>query len=111
PGAQARAERTGAPEGLDERLEHDRARWLRLVRDRHELTHPLCCPVGGGIVASVDLRERLAPLHFVASLREAADADGVVDHVLLRAPARAELEGGASEPERRDSGDEALLLG
>ena len=61
------------------------------------------CLLGARVVARVDLGERLALLDGVAPLREAEDADGVVDRVLLRPPSGAELERRAADAERGDA--------
>src|SRR5207244_11232164 len=50
--------------------------------------------VGRGLlVAGVDLREQLARADLVPALAAADDADGVVDRVLLRPAARAQVQG------------------
>ena len=60
------------------------------------------------LVPRVHLGEVVAREHRVAALREAEDADGVVDRVGLRPPAGAELERGDAHRERADAGHDAV---
>src|SRR5581483_1719467 len=67
--------------------------------------------LGGRLVAGVDLRERLAVVDAVAALLEADDADRVVDRVVLRGSARAEVERGDSDRARGDRLDRPRARG
>src|SRR5206468_725620 len=80
------------------------------IVDGDELKCSLCGPVGRGLVASVDLCEPIPDGDLVAPLRPAADPDRVVDRVVFRAPACAELEREAAETDRGYAGDEALAV-
>ena len=52
------------------------------------------------------LGQRLALLDGVTALGEADDADRVVDRVLLRPPAGAEMQGGVADRDRAEPADE-----
>src|SRR5205823_3975935 len=82
-----------------DRLEHDRPRGRRLVAELvggQDLRGGLR---GRSVVPGMDLAERLARGDLVAPLLEAANADGVVDAVVLRAPP------GAQAQRRHTDGD------
>src|SRR5919204_3266767 len=96
-----------ATDALSDRFEHDRPFRRRLVRDRVGRSDLRSGLLRGSVVSRVHLRERLAGLDAVPALREAADPDGVVDRVLLRAAAGAEAERREADVDGADRGDEA----
>ena len=61
----------------------------RVVTDLVRRQHRRRCPFGRVVVPRVHLREIVAVEHGVAALREAEDADSVVDRIGLRAAPRA----------------------
>ena len=62
----------------------------------------------GLVVPRVDLGEHLPSRDLLAALHVADDADGVVDHVVLRAPAAADLERGVPDGPRTQAGHDAV---
>ena len=76
-------------------------RVAELVRGQH-LGRGL---VRRAVVARVHLGQRLARPDRVAALAQADDADRVVDRVVLRPPARAEVERGVADRDRAEARD------
>src|SRR5437660_8552166 len=67
--------------------------------------------IGGRLVTRVDLGERLAFLHLVATLLPADDSDRVIDRIVLRAPSRPEMKRTDADAQRGETLHVAVARG